>query len=257
MERAWVHCRKELIDKKDLLEDFDLYILQEAIRDTKSGLLLKRNIDRDIWILPPHMRQPVLDCLRRKSFVCHLGEEDSFNNWFIKCVELLSSLPNTPRRHLVSQSHRQIAPNLAPTLAPIPAAASPSYGPAPSDLAPSSSSSPNPKLLVEAPKAPSPSPNVVDSLPPPPKHFRPVHHAVPRNSPKKDDSRDIKKVVVIAAAAAGVLTILALLLFCCLKGGRNKIRDGQKDERPLLNLSISDFSAGMRFLSLTHYYLQL
>uniref|UniRef100_A0A2N9IY67 Formin-like protein n=1 Tax=Fagus sylvatica TaxID=28930 RepID=A0A2N9IY67_FAGSY len=206
VERAWVHCRKELIDKKDLLEDFDLYILQEAIRDTKS--------------------------------------EDSFNNWFIKCVELLSSLPNTPRRHLVSQSHRQIAPNLAPTLAPIPAAASPSYGPAPSDLAPSSSSSPNPKLLVEAPKAPSPSPNVVDSLPPPPKHFRPVHHAVPRNSPKKDDSRDIKKVVVIAAAAAGVLTILALLLFCCLKGGRNKIRDGQKDERPLLNLSISDFSAG-------------
>ena len=231
MEQVWVHCRKELIDRKDLLEDFDLNILQEAIRNTKSRLLPKRKIDKAIRVLPPHMRQLVLDCLRRKSFLFH-PVEDSFKNRFIKCAELLFSLPNAPRRHLVSQSPGQIAISPAP---------------APSNLAPSSSSSPNPNPPVQAPEAPAPSLDVISSPPPLPKHLPPHHSVVPQNSPKKDDSYQIKKIVVAAATAVGVLALLALLLICCCKGGSNKIgpKEGQRDERPLLNLRMSDFSGGI------------
>lgn len=245
MEQVWVHCRKELIDRKDLLEDFDLNILQDAIRNTKSRLLPKRKIDKAIRVLPPHMRQQVLDCLRRKSFLFH-PDEDSFNNRFIKCAELLFSLPNAPRRHLVSQSPGQIATSPAPAPSTT-EAESPNYGPAPSNLAPSSSSSPNPNPPVQPPEAPAPSLDVISSPPPRPKHLPPHHSVVPQNSPKKDDSYQMKKIVVAAATAVGVLALLALLLICCLKGGSNKIgpKEGQRDERPLLNLRMSDFSGGI------------
>ncbi|KAM4093247.1 hypothetical protein ACB094_06G100400 [Castanea mollissima] len=237
VEQVWVHCRKELIDRKDLLEDFGLNILQEAIRNTKSRLLPKRKIDKAIRVLPPHIRQLVLDCLRRKSFLFH-PDEDSFKNRFIKCAELLFSLPNAPRRHLVSQSPGQIATNPAPAPSTT-EAESPNYGPAPS-----SSSSPNPNPPVQAPEAPAPSLDVISSPPPRPKHLPPLRSVVPQNSPKKDNSYQMKKIVVAVATAVGALALLALLLICCLKGGSNKIgpKEGQRDERPLLNLSMSDFS---------------
>ncbi|XP_023871373.2 formin-like protein 3 [Quercus suber] len=189
------------------------------------------------------MRQLVLDCLRRKSFLFH-PDEDSLKNRFIKCAELLFSLPNAPRRHLVSQSPGQIATSPAPAPSTT-EAESPNYGPAPSNLAPSSSSSPNPNPPVQVPEAPAPSLNVISSPPPRPKHLPPHHSVVPQNSPKKD-SYQMKTIVVAAAIAVGVLALLALLLICCLKGGSNKIgpKEGQRDERPLLNLRMSDFSAG-------------
>ncbi|XP_041006589.1 formin-like protein 3 [Juglans microcarpa x Juglans regia] len=56
----------------------------------------------------------------------------------------------------------------------------------------------------------------------------------------------MEKIVVVAATATGVLAFVALLLFCCLKGSRKKIvgRNGQRDERPLLTLSLNYFSSG-------------
>nr|POE87218.1 hypothetical protein CFP56_33101 [Quercus suber] len=123
------------------------------------------------------MRQLVLDCLRRKSFLFH-PDEDSLKNRFIKCAELLFSLPNAPRRHLVSQSPGQIATSPAPAPSTT-EAESPNYGPAPSNLAPSSSSSPNPNPPVQVPEAPAPSLNVISSPPPRPKHLPPHHSVVP------------------------------------------------------------------------------
>jgi hypothetical protein len=257
VEQVSIHCRKELLDREKSLKDFDLYILREAIRDTKLALLPKRNIGRAIIVLHPHMRQTVLDCLGRKSLLLHdPGEEASSKNWVIKCVDTLFSWPNSPRRYLASQSRQQIAPRPATALAPSPASASPINGPAPSDLAASSSPSPNPRPPVEAPEEPSPSPELIDSLPlaPPPQHFPPALQVVPGKSPKKDSGSETKKIVAIAATAAAVLVVVAVLLFCCLKGSSKKIgpRDGKRDEKPLLELSMSDFSTGMYLSSFFH-----
>lgn len=269
VEQVSIHCRKELLDRKKSVKEFYLYILREAIRDTKLALLPKRNIDRAIIVVHPHVRQTVLDGLERQSLLLHVpGEEASSKNWVIKCVDLLSSLPNSPRRYLASQLRPQIAPRpataLAPSPAPASASASASYGPAPSDLAAASSPSPNPSPPVEAPEEPSPSPELIDSLPlaPPPKQFPPADQVVQRKSPKKDDGSEKKKIVAIAATAAGVLAVVALFLFCCLRGSSKKIgpRDGKRDEKPLLDLSMSDFSTGIYqvfFFPMIHYYLQL
>lgn len=258
MEQVSTHCRKELLDRKKSVKDFDLYILREAVRDSKLALLAKRNIDRPIIVLHPHMKQTVLDCLGRKSLLLHVpGEEACSKNWVIKCVDLLFSLPNSPRRYLASQS---LAPRSATPLAPSPASASPIYAPAPSDPAAASSPSPNPRPPVEPPEEPSSSPELIGLVPPapppPPKHFPPVDQLVPRNSSKNDNGvgDEKKKVVAIAATAAGVVVVVALLLFCCLKGSNKKIgpRDGKRDEKPLLELSMSDFSTGMYLSSLFH-----
>jgi hypothetical protein len=259
VEQVSIRCMKELLDRKKYVKDFDLYILREAIRDSKLALLAKRNIDRPIMVLHPHMTQTVLDCLGRKSLLLHVpGEEACSKNWVIKCVDLLFSWPNSPRRYLASQSLQQIAPRPAKALAPSPASAPPIYAPAPSDPAAASSPSPNPRPPVEPPEEPSPSPELIGLVPPapapPPKHFSPADQLVPRNSSKNDNGNEKKKVVAIAATAAGVVVVVALLLFCCLKGSNKKIgpKDGKRDEKPLLELSMNDFSTGIYLSSLFH-----
>ncbi|XP_035551030.1 formin-like protein 3 [Juglans regia] len=220
--QIWIHCRKELINRKDSLV-FYFSILKEAITNRISAFFPIVNIERYSRVLPSHIRQTVLDCLRRKNLRLHVpGKVASTEKWIINCVEGPQSWPNAPRRYLVSQSHRQIAANPPPALAPIPASASPSNDPAPSDLVPANYSSPSTI------------------------NFPPVHHVVPGKSPKKHDGTKMEKNVVVAATAAGVLAFVALLLFCCLKGSSKKIggRNGQRDERPLLTLSLNFFSTG-------------
>lgn len=234
---------------KDSLKEFDLYTLKEASRDRKSLLLSKREIHGAPRVLPPCMRKTVLDCLRKKKFLLNVpGEETGSKSWIIKCVELLFRRPNAPRRRLARQSHRRLAPTPVPALAPMPASVSPSYGLGPSDLVPASSPLQNPRATpLEGPEVQSPSPGLIDLLPPPQKDFPPVHHNAPNNSAREHGSSHTEKIIIVAATAAGVLAFISLILFCCLKGSSNKIgpRDGQKDERPLLTLSMSDFSAGI------------
>lgn len=61
--------------------------------------------------------------------------------------------------------------------------------------------------------------------------------------------------VIIASSVAGV-ALIALLLLCYLKSNRNNLepKDGQRDEKPLLNFCASDISAGI--LSLWLYVIQ-
>ncbi|KAG7983487.1 hypothetical protein I3843_04G109000 [Carya illinoinensis] len=174
--------------RKDSLV-FDFSILKEAITNRISAFFPIVNIERYSRVLPPHIRQTVLDCLRRKNLRLHVpGRVASSKKWIINCVEGPFSWPNAPRRYLVSQSHRQIAANPPPALAPIPASASPSNDPAPSDLVPATISlSPRPSL--GAPEDPSVSLDMIDSLitATPQIIFPPVHHVVRGKSPKKHD----------------------------------------------------------------------
>ncbi|XP_021811213.1 formin-like protein 3 [Prunus avium] len=186
-EQAWVHCRKELIDGKDVVENFNLYIPQEATSDSETMFLTKSNIHNAILVLPPHVKQTLLDCLRKKGLLFRAsGKKASSKNWFIDYLEWLLSWPHAPRRYLAGDSHRPMELTPAPDLAPGPA---PDLAPGPApDLAPETAPvlapSPSP-LLAPAPaaklpgqQAPSPSPS---------KHIHTTFRASP-NPPPKDPS---------------------------------------------------------------------
>ncbi|KAJ7981340.1 Formin-like protein [Quillaja saponaria] len=243
-EQVGVHCRKELTDRNNnAVEEFDLYNLPEESTEMRSVQLTERNVYKAIKFLPPHLEQNILDCVRKKSFPFPVsGEEVGSRSLLLKCVELLLGWPSAPRRYLADESHSQIAPSTGPAEAPEAAAASPSHGPSPA-----SSLSPNLQPRVEDPSLPS---DEIEPLTPPrpPKQASPRPQAKPHNPPKKQDDNDNKTTIIVAAAAtaAGTIVLIVLILFCCLKSNKKKIgpKEGQKDDRPLLTLSISDFSAG-------------
>ncbi|XP_041002382.1 formin-like protein 3 isoform X1 [Juglans microcarpa x Juglans regia] len=247
VEKIWIRCRKELIDRKETLKELELSILHEITRDIIPAFSTNENIDRSLRVLPPHVRQTVLDCLRRKSLLFHGPIKGACSeNGIINCVEWLFSWPNVPRRYLVSKSSRMKPPSPAP--APIPASTSPRSGLAPYNQVPASTPSPSLGAPVGALEETYFSSDIIDPIAPPPPHKRspPVHHVVPQKSPKKHDSSQKEKIVLVTATAAGVLAFVALLLLCCLKGSnkKNGAKDGKRDEKPLLMLSMSDFSAG-------------
>ncbi|KAI8006161.1 Formin-like protein 3 [Camellia lanceoleosa] len=207
-EQAWIDCRKEMEDNTEAAQGFDFY-------------------------LPAQVKQTLSDCLRRKFFPFRAsGKVADSRAWFEKCLEFLFGWSNVPRRYLASKSH--IAGSPAP--APGPLATSPAYAPSPSYLSPASSPSPIPEPPAEGP-------------PPPPKVNRPPLHKInlppPRPRPPPPNNGDNQKkymIVGIAAAAVVLVVLVAVLLCCCLRRKRNKAgpEEGQRDEKPLLNIGLSN-----------------
>lgn len=184
-EQAWTHCRKELVDKKDDLNDFHLHISKEAIKHSKSILLTKENIQKASF-MPSHLKQRLLDCSRRKSHSFRFsGEETTLKFWFVRHLEWFFAWPSHPRRNLATylDSHMAQGPISVPTPAPAPSygsapatglAPSPSYGAAPTlSPAPAPSYGSTPTLSPE----PGPSYGPAPTLSPEPAtgyHFAPA-----------------------------------------------------------------------------------
>ncbi|XP_031254527.1 formin-like protein 3 [Pistacia vera] len=263
-ERIWIHCRKELI-RINAFEDFGIYFPPEGTIDLKSTVLTKGYIHKDINLLPPQMKQTLSDCIRRENLLYHVSvKEGSFEHWFLKHIKLLFSfsLPSAPRRNLISEQPRQKAKLRAPVFAP---AAAPetepktiSPGPAPASSlfgnlrsmfhppAPAASKrpsrSPQPALGKHSPPGLQPAAGKHSPTAPQPaagKHSPPV-----ANQPEKDHdhgSRQMEIITAIATTAVTTFALVALIFFFCFTNRQNQIGpgDGQKDDRPLLNLSSS------------------
>ncbi|KHN22862.1 Formin-like protein 3 [Glycine soja] len=141
-------------------------------------------------------------------------------------------------RNLIADS-----PHNAPS--PSATAESPSHGPTPtsSPSSPSQSSpTPSPKG-VDLPLPPNmfvpfpPSPRVPH---PPPQNFRPIVYA-PVPSPPNNENKK-KQTIILAAALSGIIILIGLAL-CYREASRNK---GDRDDRPLLVLTSSDYSGGSK-----------
>ncbi|GAV79951.1 FH2 domain-containing protein [Cephalotus follicularis] len=281
-EQVWIQSRKELIDKKDAVKDIDLHIPKEESSDLKSTLLKKRKKQKDLSILPLPTKEALLECLTDKNLLFYVSStKGSLKHWFIRCIELFFSWPNAPRRQLASESSRKIAPSpapvqyshrdtessLSPIQAPAPAAASPRYVSAAADPASANSLYLKLQPSVDTPFEPILFQNAIEYFeppeapeqsPPPPSGSRKHSPSPPSGSRRhpppppravtnlKQEDSQIETHVAIAITAAATFLLAALFLCCCGKGRSNKIgpRDGQKDDRPLLALSLSDFSAG-------------
>ncbi|KAI3439801.1 Formin-like protein [Psidium guajava] len=274
-EQAWIYCENELMARAEVMRDFDVHVLQEAIYGLRS---IKGKTDKALGILPPDVKRMLLDCLRENNLRARSSNgEPNLRNWFMECVEFLFYWPNIPRRNLVGRSDHRItwtdvlapAPsrsqrkNIVPSPAPSPslnqneaispspysATESPSPRPAPSNLASTISPSPKPQAPMMSPEEPSLPPDTSESPEPlPTSEILPMRtHVAPSHTPKKDDPKWKKSAIVAGYTAAGTFLVISLIFLLCWSKGRNKKVDpraGQRDDSPLLNLSLSDFSAG-------------
>uniref|UniRef100_A0A1J3FMH3 Formin-like protein n=1 Tax=Noccaea caerulescens TaxID=107243 RepID=A0A1J3FMH3_NOCCA len=161
-----------------------------------------------------HVKQTLLDCIQ---------EQGKLNNGhYLKSLELLSSMLDTPRRILASRPVTSLSPSPSPSRPP--------------------------------PKRP---PARKRSPPPRNSSFPPSRSPPPRPPPKKNGSKNStsgsskkkeehEKTIIIAVVLTAVSTFLLAALFflcctrCCGRGSGGR----KNDERPLLSLSSSDYSVG-------------
>ncbi|MED6152595.1 hypothetical protein PIB30_093555 [Stylosanthes scabra] len=144
----------------------------------------------------------------------------------------------------------------------------PSPGPAVGSPTPSPSPSPGPSLAPssEPSPAPSPGPGLAPLSAPVPVDPRPLHPPLspffPKLTPpttknadisappssdtnKTEDKHSSKKTVVIAVVITALVTLIGAAMLFMFCGRFSKTGQGRKnDERPLLSLSMSDYSVG-------------
>lgn len=202
-------CMHELLHAQKTLQDLEFHFVDE----TK---LLNDRMSRT-KILFTQVNQILVDCARAKNPVRgDGGEEKSSDSWYLR---LLYNLPWSSTRRMLAET--------------------PGDAPAPSPMV--SSPSPAPSIPIAVPPAVPFFPNVsISDLPPPTAGEQTSSGASDAHSSNRKSS---KRAIIIAVVVTAFVTfaIAALFfLFCCKCS-----RTGRKnDERPLLSLSLSDYSIG-------------
>ncbi|KAA8526929.1 hypothetical protein F0562_008842 [Nyssa sinensis] len=222
-ELLWVNCRLELIHAKEAVEDLELYAPVEQSSSSNeiiSRSLANEDIHKAISVLHPQVKQTLLDCLRRKNLLFLVsGEESNSKNWYTKYLESLFASADASRRRELIQSSEE-------TPAPSPVIGSPVFS-----LAPSSSPSPSQPPSGENTSAGADSATNVQSN-------------------KKSSSRK-PVIIAVVVTAAVTFVVVALLFLCYHKSCRTGFGVGRNDERPLLSLSLRDYSIGSPQTSFT------
>lgn len=167
------------------------------------------------------MKETLLDCLREKNLPFRVsGEEDVSKHWYTKYLGFLFSGSDVPRRYL--SNVEASAPNPSPTLVPIP---------------------PRPPA---SPFFPSPSEN-----------SQPSGSGISGSNVSPNNPSNNNRAVIIAVVVTASVTFFVVsLIFCCyLKSHMPGPETQRNDERPLLNLSVSELSIGMHLVSISSCYI--
>ncbi|KAL0319791.1 UNVERIFIED_CONTAM: Formin-like protein 3 [Sesamum radiatum] len=257
-EQIWKHCRQELKDLE--LRHWPISGHNGVEFDPSSSV--KRIIQKTIADLPPKKKETALACLREKNFPSRVLRDEQ-ETWSAKYQKLLSGWASIPRRLLRRKVAKQVvraaaAPVPAPLQSPVkPPSSAPVKEPPPSpDDAP-----PPPPVKAPPPtargQARAPHPPAVDNTPELPDVDSPPELPAvgsPPKLPKKVPPPPLPpvnnshtKYIVIAAVSSAVaaLAVFAIIVLLCGKETKTiEPKDGQRDVKPLLNLSTSNISAG-------------
>lgn len=251
----WNICREDLFHLMKDVEDHDLCLSQEL-----SGLSNKitseirsvtgEDILKLINSYCPQLKENFLHCLRKNNLPLPAsGEEEDSKIWQVTYKGSLFSRSSIPERNfgrILLQQHISEPPSRGPA----DGSPTPSLTPSPEpSSSPSSEPSPAPSPLGPAPRVPRP---LHPSLPPTsffPKLTPPAASEIsspPSSDPNREEEKHSnKKTVVIAVVVtASVTFIAAALLFLCCSRYRKTGHVRLNDDRPLLSLSMSDFSVG-------------
>ncbi|XP_040986357.1 formin-like protein 5 [Juglans microcarpa x Juglans regia] len=253
VEVLWINCRQDLIHLREAVKDLNLCFLDEKFNsandiNSRFQSLAKENIQKIISVLHPQLKRTLLDCLRKNNILFHVsGEEGGSKIWYAKYLGSLYTRPNAPRRHLGAEL-LQISetPSPAPAVGPPISSPTPSPDPAPSPApVPFSSPAPNPQSPAVSPGVPFFPPNFSNST------FQSSANDSFSGSPSNSNVQENKQsnshksvVIAVAVTASVTFVVVALFFLCytkvCSKGSRAR----RNDERPLLSLSLNDFSVG-------------
>ncbi|KAG6570868.1 Formin-like protein 3, partial [Cucurbita argyrosperma subsp. sororia] len=218
----------------------------------------KETMDKSIAILPPEMKHGLLDCLRKRSMFSRDSElsPPSLSDWVRRSIEFIFVESNIHMRQLIRLFQGSSPPHPTAAPAPSPDAESPANSPLLSPihapmLSPSNAPTNSPPVMAPAPSPellpPVGDTDVLDSPPSTVARSPSLPRASPKSRPpKKHEESQTGIIAGIVAAGVGVVLVVALVLFCCRrgKGSRVEPKDGQKNEKPLNNISLSELPAG-------------
>lgn len=247
-ELLWISCRQDLIHLKEAIEDLDLCCLEETSSsanevNSKFRSLAKENIHKIISVLHPQLERTLLDCLRKTNIQFSVsGEEGGSKIWYAKYLESQNSRPDSPRRNLGAELQSISNP---PGPSPI-SSPTPSPGPALSP-APVSSPDSNSQRPAASPRVPPffPIDSKNSTSDPPADELFSASPDSNSNVQADKKSASRKPVVIAVIVTASVTFVVAALFFLCFcKVCRTGTAGRRNDERPLLSLSLSDYSVG-------------
>jgi hypothetical protein len=228
-ELLCIICKVDLIQLKEADENLNFCFPEETFNGaselrSKGWSVSKENIQKLIKVPQPQLKETLLDCIRKDNHLFHVsGDEGGADNYHT-------------RRAVARRNLLQI---ISEPPAPVPVVGSPFPSPSPSpDLAPSPASTPN--------SVPSPQEPFFPHLTPPPPSPSENSSSSQTSGPIEPDNGNNHKTVVIAVVVtAGVTFVVAALFFLlCTKVCWRGPGARQNDERPLLSLSLSDYSVG-------------
>ncbi|CAJ1978720.1 unnamed protein product [Sphenostylis stenocarpa] len=272
----WTYCREDLFHLIKDVENSDLCLSRElsGITNTISSKiqpLAQEEIQKFINAYCPQFKENILHCLRKNNLPLPVSrKEDDSKIWHVICSGPLFSRTSVPARNfgriLLQHISVALSPGPAPSLTP---SSEPSPAPS-SEPSPAPSSGPSPAPSSEPSPAPSPhapTPHHLPGLLQPsfaptsffPKLTPPAASDIsaPPSSDilKQENNHSNKKTVVLAVVITALVTfIAAALLFLCWSRYRKTGHVRLNDDRPLLSLSMSDYSVGMYYVTI-HLYL--
>lgn len=250
VEHFWILCTLELMQSKEAVRKSNIFLSEEmAIASNGMNLkgmsLTEDTMQKFITVLPLQMKNTFLDCLSKKNSQLHVsGDAYTSRNWFTRYLESVLGWFPSLRRNLSDQTSSIILATSARAPAPAPAVEGPTFSAAPSP-------GPTP-TSTQAPDGPAPTGTTPPFFP----RGTPGSSLQPSASAQSDPALPSKRgaskkavLIAVVTTAVGTLLFVSLLFWfykkCCR---HNSFGDGQRDDRPLLSLSMSDFSIGMEAL---------
>ncbi|GAA0159186.1 hypothetical protein LIER_16023 [Lithospermum erythrorhizon] len=222
----WMNCRLELICGKEGFKELNFFVPEELYSrsQTYSNSISSNKLDIEevLTVCHPKVQQTLLSCSRKKNLMFLIsGEDTSPKTSFTSSLEFLFAKRG---------DRRELSENFGPAPAPSPALESPSPSP-----------------LVQDPEVKSPGS---------PSHFFPVLNnsgvqpSVDGQAPAslspdllRSNGKSNHKTVVVAVVVTAVATFcLAAVIFFCYFRVCSSTSGRKNDERPLLSLSLSDYS---------------
>ncbi|XP_019449107.1 PREDICTED: formin-like protein 5 isoform X2 [Lupinus angustifolius] len=242
----WTTCWEDIIHLKKEAEDHDLCLSLELSGRTNTisseiRLLAQADIQKFINACHLRLKEKFLHCLRENNLQLPVSrEEDDSKLLHFAYMGSPFSISSPPRKNV----GRVLLQHISEAPSPGPAVGSPTPSPTPSpgpSVAPSSEPSPAPShtrpLHPSLPPAffPKLTPPTVADISSPPSPGTNEHPDKPSN----------KKTVILSVVLTVSVTLIAagLFFFCCRRFNRIG-RNRQNDQRPLLSLSMNDYSVG-------------
>ncbi|KAL5548232.1 hypothetical protein UlMin_003463 [Ulmus minor] len=234
-EILWFNCKSDFINLKESVEELVICLPEEISCsaneiNSDSWSLAKENIEKVVRIPNQRVQQTLIDCLEKHINLFRVSGEVGSKIWYAKYVESIFPRDNVPRRNLAVDAP---APSPAPSVEPPVSSSAPSPSPRPNFNRPSAS----PRSLFFPPASGSSN---RESPPAENSSSGPASSNVPA-----DKKSNHKTVVIAVAVTASVTFVFAALFFlCCTRVCRMGSKVRRNDERPLLSMTLSDFSIG-------------